>query len=50
MKTFIRYIDGIIDYIIILSEGKQKYYIISAYPVFYYQSKKEFDRSYLENK
>lgn len=49
-KTFIRYMDGILDYIIILSEGKQRYYIISAYPVFYYKSKKEFDRSYLENK
>lgn len=49
-KTFIRYMDEILDYIIILSEGKQKYYIISAYPVFYYKAKKGFDRSYLENK
>lgn len=49
-KSFVRYTDGTIDYIIILSEGKYKYYVISAYPVFYYKAKKEFERSYLKNK
>ena len=35
-----------IDYIIILLEGKQKYYFYSAYPIFYCATKEEFVRAY----
>ena len=49
-KAFIRYTYGSIDYIIILLEGKQKYYLLSAYPLFYRASKAEFDRAYDNHK
>ncbi len=35
-----------IDYIIILLEGKQKYYFHSAYSIFYRATKEEFVRAY----
>ncbi len=49
-KVFIRYTHENIDYIIILLEGKQKYYLHSAYPLFYRASKLEFERSYEKHK
>lgn len=49
-RAFIRYIDELLDYVIVLSKSKKRYYILSAYPVFFYKSKKEFDRAYLKNK
>ncbi|WP_421663688.1 hypothetical protein [Lysinibacillus telephonicus] len=53
-KTFIRYQEGLIDYIIILAhrtkDGLLANYIFeTAFPVFYERSKKQYDRSFETN-
>lgn len=50
-KTFIRYQEGLIDYVIILAHRKKdgvlaNYIFETAFPVFYERTKKQFDKSY----
>jgi len=50
-KTFLRFREGIIDYIVILGHRLQgrdvKYYIFeSAFPIFLVRSKKQYDQGY----
>ena len=46
-KRFIRYCQGIDDYVVILKERKRDYMFITAFPVVTKDKKNEFDRQYL---
>lgn len=53
-KTFIRYQEGLVDYLIILAHRIKKgvlvnYIFETAFPVFYERSKKQYDKSYEDN-
>lgn len=53
-KTFIRYQEGLIDYVIILAHRKKdgqlvNYIFETAFPLFYERTKKQYDRSFNAN-
>jgi len=48
-KLYVRYKKGIADYILIFSDEKKYYRLLSAYPVFMVRDREKFDQCHIKN-